>query len=178
MSKETIAENYAEALFHLAQASGRLEEYADLLSAVAGAVGASPQVHMVFASPRVTKTEKARLLAAALPEAPREFVLFLQAVVKRGRQLLFSEIAQKYLALVDVAFNRVRADVTLAREPDPKLQETIQAALEQVLGKEVIARYHLDPAILGGTIVRVGTRFYDGSVRRRMTMLRRQLLAK
>jgi len=178
VSKETIAENYAEALYALAQESGRLEEYADLLSAVAGAIDATPEARMVFASPRVPKADKARLLAAALPDAPRDFVLFLEAVVKRGRQLLLGEIAQQYLALVDVAFNRVRADVTLAREPDRQLQDAIEAALEQALGKDVIARYHLDPGILGGTIVRVGSRFYDGSVRRRMTVLRRRLLAR
>lgn len=178
MSQETIAENYAEALFELAKKSNQLEEYAVSLDAVAGAVEASPGAQMVFASPRVTKAQKAQLLAKALPHAPREFVLFLQAVVKRGRQLLFRQIARKYLALVDLAFNRLRADVTLAREPDAALQEAIRQALERASGKEVIARYHLDPGILGGTIIRVGERYYDGSVKRRMTMLRRQLLAR
>ena len=178
MSQETIARNYAEALFELGKKSSQLEEYAVLLDAVAGAVEASPRTQMVFASPRVTKSEKARLLANALPHAPREFVLFLQAVVKRGRQFLFRPIAEQYLTLVDLEFNRLRADVTLAREPDAALQEAIQQALERASGKEVIARYHLDPGILGGTIVRVGERYYDGSVKRRMTMLRRQLLAK
>ncbi len=178
MSQETIAQNYAEALFELGKKSNQLEEYAVLLDAVAGAVDASPRAQMVFASPRVTKTEKARLLANALPHAPREFVLFLQAVVKRGRQLLFRPMARQYLALVDGEFNRLRADVTLAREPDEELQEAIRQALERASGKEVIARYHLDPGILGGTIVRVGERYYDGSVKRRMTMLRRQLLAR
>jgi F-type H+-transporting ATPase subunit delta len=45
-----------------------------------------------------------------------------------------------------------------------------------VLGKQVIAKFSTDPAILGGTIVRVGDRIYDGSVRRRMARLRRQLI--
>jgi F-type H+-transporting ATPase subunit delta len=178
LSKETIAQNYAEALYELGKKSDRLEEYAVLLDAVAGAVEASPTAQMVFASPRVTKNEKARILANALPQAPKEFVLFLQAVVKRGRQLLFRTMASRYLALVDLAFNRLRAEVTLARKPDAELQEAIRQALERASGKEVIARYHLDPGILGGTIVRVGERSYDGSVKRRMTLLRRQLLAK
>jgi F-type H+-transporting ATPase subunit delta len=178
LSRQAIARNYAEVLFEVGKKSRQLEEYAVLLDAVAGAVDASPRAQTVFASPRVTKSEKARLLANALPHAPREFVLFLQAVVKRGRQFLFRPMAQQYLALVDLEFNRLRADVTLAREPSEALKESIRQALERASGKEVIARYHLDPGILGGTIVRVGERYYDGSVKRRMTMLRRQLLAK
>ena len=52
-------------------------------------------------SPRVPKAEKARLLGGALQDAPREFVLFLQAVVKRGRQQLLREIATEYPTLLD-----------------------------------------------------------------------------
>ena len=47
-------------------------------------------------SPRVPKAEKARFLGAALKDAPRDFVLWLQAVVKRGRQEILREIAHEY----------------------------------------------------------------------------------
>jgi F-type H+-transporting ATPase subunit delta len=129
-------------------------------------------------SPRVPKSEKARLLSAALGGAPREFVLFLQGLVKRGRQGLLREIAAEYLALLDIKHNRVRAGVTLARPADESLKREIQAALGRQLGKEVIAAFHVDPGILGGTVVRVAERIHDGSVRRRVTKLRRQLLAR
>jgi F-type H+-transporting ATPase subunit delta len=123
----------------------------------------------------VPKSEKARLLGAALEGAPREFVLFLQALVKRGRQRHLREIATEYQTLLDIKHNRVRAGVTLARPADESLQRDIQAALSRQLGKEVIAAFHVDPEILGGTVVRVGERIHDGSVRRRMTKLRRLL---
>jgi F-type H+-transporting ATPase subunit delta len=97
-------------------------------------------------------------------------------VVKRGRQGILREIAVEYLALVDQQLNRVRASVTLARKPDEKLKRMIEDNLTRQLDKQVIAAYLVDPEILGGTIVRVGDRVLDGSVRRRMTKLRRQLL--
>src|SRR5262245_559047 len=128
-------------------------------------------------SPRVPKAEKIRLLGAALKGAPRQFVLFLQALLKRGRQRLLREISTEYQALLDIKHNRIRAAVTLARQADPALQREIQEALSRELGKEVIAAFHLDPEILGGTVVRIGERIHDGSVRRRMTKLRRQLLS-
>lgn len=177
MRPVTIARNYAEALFELGEQSGQATEFADLIDAVAGAVETAPAVQMVLVSPRVPKATKAKLLADALPQAPRPFVLFLQALVKRGRQQLLREIANEYLALLDLKFNRVRAGVTVAREPSEAARRSIQDELSRRLGKEVIAMFSVDPQILGGAVVRVGDRIYDGSVRRRMTRLRRQLLA-
>jgi F-type H+-transporting ATPase subunit delta len=72
----------------------------------------------------------------------------------------------------------VRAGVVVAREPNAQMREQIRAALVKALGKDVVAEFSVDPDILGGTIVRVGERIHDGSVRRRMTKLRRQLLAR
>ncbi len=176
MRTETIARNYAEALFELAERAGQQDRYADLIDAVAAAVETIPKVKAVLMSPRVPKAEKARFLGEALKQAPREFVLWLQAVVKRGRQKILREIAIAYQALLDQKLNRVRASVTLARKPDDKLKALIEEKLSQQLDKEVIAAYLVDPEILGGTIIRVGDRVLDGSVRRRMTKLRRQLI--
>ena len=177
MRTETVARNYAEALFELGERSGNVERYAELIDAGAAAVEQTPRVQAVLMSPRVPKAEKARLLGGALRETPREFVLFLQALVKRGRQQLLRAIATEYLNLLDQKLDRVRAGVTLARNPDEKLKRAIQDALSRQLGKQVIPAFTVDPEILGGTIVRVGERVLDGSLRRRMTKLRRQLLS-
>jgi F-type H+-transporting ATPase subunit delta len=174
----TLARNYAEALFALGERTGQTERFADLMDAVAAAVETSPEVQATLMSPKVPKSAKARLLAAALKDAPPEFVLFLQAVVKRGRQMLFREIASEYLGLLDLKLNRVRATVTLARPADESLRRKIQDSLSEHLGKEVLASFSVDSEILGGAIVRVGERIHDGSVRRRMTKLRRALLTR
>jgi F-type H+-transporting ATPase subunit delta len=174
----TIARNYAEALFALGERTGQTERFADLMDAVAAAVETSPQVQATLMSPKVPKSAKARLLAAALKATPPEFVRFLQAVVKRGRQMLFREIASEYLGLLDLKLNRVRASVTLARPADESLRGKIQDSLSEHLGKEVLASFSVDPEILGGAVVRVGERIHDGSVRRRMTKLRRALLTR
>ena len=87
-----------------------------VISPITGAVETTPEVEAVLNSPRVPKGEKIRFLGAALREAPRSFVLFLQAVVKRGRQQLFREIATEYQALLDVKHNRGRAGKQQDRE--------------------------------------------------------------
>jgi F-type H+-transporting ATPase subunit delta len=174
----TIARNYAEALFQLGEESGRTAEYVELLDAVAHAIETTPRIEAVLMSPRITKAEKSRILAQALPDAPREFVLFLQSVVKRGRQRLFGPMASEFLALLDVKLDRVRAKVTIAREADEKLRKKIAQDLTKAIGKQVLPDFEVDSDILGGVIVRVGDRVYDGSVRRRLVRLRRQLLPR
>ena len=180
MRTATIAKNYAQALFELGERAGpgETERFAPLLEALAAAVHASPRVETVLMSPKVTKARKAELLSAALPNAPKVFVLWLNAVVKRGRQLMLGEIAQEYAGLLDVKFNRVRAGITLAREPDPALQASITEALSKALGKEVVPGFAVEPEILGGAVIRVGDRMLDGSLRRKLKQLRRQLLAR
>jgi F-type H+-transporting ATPase subunit delta len=145
---------------------------------VAGVVETTPEIQAMLMSPRVPKREKVRLLADGLRDAPREFVLFVQAVIKRGRAQLLREIAAEYARLLDLKFNRVRAGVTLARAPNDQLKRLVEQGLSRALGKQVLPTFHADPEILGGAVVRVGERIYDGSVRRNLARLRRQLLVR
>ena len=171
MKSVTVARNYAEALF----AAG--DTFGELMDAVAGAVAADTRIAAMLASPRVSKGVKALILERALKgEAPIEFVRFLQAVVRRGRQGLFGEIAQEYLVLLDKKLNRVHAGVTLAREPDARTEQEIVTRLTEALGREVRAHFRTDRAIVGGVVVRVGDRILDGSVRRRLMALKRRML--
>ena len=171
MKSVTVARNYAEALF----AAG--DTFGELMDAVAGAVAADTRIAAMLASPRVSKGVKALILERALKgEAPIEFVRFLQAVVRRGRQGLFGEIAQEYLVLLDRKLNRVHAGVTLAREPDARTEQEIVTRLTEALGREVRAHFRTDRNIVGGVVVRVGDRILDGSVRRRLMALKRRML--
>jgi F-type H+-transporting ATPase subunit delta len=175
----TIARNYGQALFLAAEPRGgeATERYGRLLDAVAGAVQADERIAVALESPRVPKTIKAELLTRALGDvAPPEFVRFLGAVVRRGRQGLLGEIAQEYQGLVDVKLNRVHAGVTLAAEPDDRLKQLVVERLAAAIGKDVRTYFRADRSILGGVIVRVGDRIFDGSVRRKLATLRRRML--
>jgi len=178
VSLQTVARNYAETLLVLAEKAGAVEPWAAMIDAVAEGVRLSPKAESVLMSPRVPKAAKAKLIASALPKAPAEFVRFLQAVVKRGRQGIFREIADEYLVLVDAKLGRVRARVVLAREADAADQKAIAAALTAAIGKQAIATFSTDASLLGGVVVRVGDRVFDGSIKRKMATLKRVLVSR
>jgi F-type H+-transporting ATPase subunit delta len=172
-----VARNYAEALVEVARGENALEHYGELLDAVAGAVESEPRVKAVLESPRVTKQLKQQILEHALEgRAPKALVKFLQSVVKRGRQGLLAEMSEEYQALVDHELGRVHAGVITAHQVDKKLAAFIADRLRAVVGKTVVPHLRTDPAILGGVVVRVGDRVLDGSLRRRLRLLRYRML--
>lgn len=177
MKPATIGRNYAEALFAAAEAKQDVERFGALMDAVAGAVASDERIAIALESPRVSKRVKSKLLEDALGDvAPAEFVRFLQAVIRRGRQGILSEISQAYQNLMDHKLNRVHAGVVLASEPDSKLTTLVVERLTSALGKDVRAHFRADPRILGGVVVRVGDKVYDGSLRRRLAVLKRRML--
>ncbi|HYK10295.1 MAG TPA: ATP synthase F1 subunit delta [Gemmatimonadales bacterium] len=177
MKETTVARNYAEALFAAAEAKRQTERFGALMDAVAAALSTDDRIAMALESPRVAKAVKTRLLKDALSDvAPREFVNFLQSVVRRGRQGLLGEISAEYQGLLDVSLNRVHAGVTLAEDADGSLKNDIVKRLEKALGKDVRAHFRADEQILGGVVVKVGDRVYDGSLRRRLMVLKRKMM--
>jgi len=172
-----IARNYAEALFEVAEHAEQTEEFAGLLEALAGAIGADARIRQVFESPGVPKGTRLSVVRSALADrVPPGFLRWVEAVVRRGRQGLLALMSQEYQTLLDAKFNRIHAGITLARKVDPALQEEIVARLSRALGTTVVPHFRENASLLGGLIVRVGDRVMDGSVRHRLLQLRRQLL--
>lgn len=177
MKNTVVARNYAAALLALAREGGAVERFGDLLDAVAGAVTVTPDVKAVLMSPRVRKDAKQLVLARALKGvAPEPFVRFLQSVVRRGRQGILSDISAAYGELADQYLKRVHVSVTTARDVDDRLSKLIAERLGAAVGKTVLPHFHTDAAVLGGVVVRVGDRVFDGSVRRRLQTLRLRML--
>ncbi len=175
MREITIARNYAMTLLSLAKHAGAPEAWGTLMDEATAALG-TPSIEAVMMSPRVTKEKKVEIIRHALQGAPATFILFLAAVVKRGRQMLLPQIADEYRTLVDVQLNRVRAGVTLARDVDALTRQVLVERLKTAIGKDVIAGFAVDPSLLGGVVVKIGDRVYDGSVKKRLARLRTQLI--
>jgi len=176
MREPTIARNYAEALFELARKGGELDGWGAMISDVADAMTRDDRLRRFLESPRVSAEEKNEVLGKALQDRmPRLLVRYLQALVRHRRQMLIPQIAAEYRALVDEAEGRVHAQVTVATDAAAADRDAIARDLSRVLGKRVVPHVTVNPAILGGVVVRVGDVVMDGSVRRRLSVLRSRL---
>jgi F-type H+-transporting ATPase subunit delta len=180
MREPTIARNYAEALLELARRGGNdLRAWREMIDGIANAVESDRRLRVFLESPRVSMKQKNDILQKAYgAQMPRTFVRFLQMLVKNRRQMLIPDIARSFQDLVDEVEGRVHASVTVAREADEKDRELISGQLSRAFGKNVVPHYFVNPAILGGVIVRVGDTVLDGSVRRRLQTLRGRMLAQ
>ena len=179
MRDTTIARNYAQALLALARKAGDLPAWGRLIDDVASAVERDDRLRHFLEAPQISADQKMTILAKAFEDrAPRLFVRFLQRLVKNRRQMLIPEIASEYRDLVDEVEGRVHAQVTLATPVDDEQRASIARQLTQTFGKPVVPQVRINPNIIGGIIVRVGDRVMDGSVRRRLGILRNRMLSK
>jgi F-type H+-transporting ATPase subunit delta len=177
MRDSTIARNYAETLLELARRADDLDGWGRMIADVAGALETDQSLRLFLATPRVSADAKSEILAKAFQDRmPRLFVRYLQTLVKNRRQALIPQIAEEYRTLLDVVEGRVHAEVTVARDTGDGERAMIAKELSRVLGKTVIPHLTVNPAILGGLVVRVGDEVMDGSVRRRLAKLRHQLV--
>ncbi|MGH7670377.1 MAG: F0F1 ATP synthase subunit delta [Gemmatimonadaceae bacterium] len=172
----TIAENYAEALFELAKRAKNLQGWEALIGGMADAMGRERTLRLFLESPRIANVDKNKVLAEAFTDAPAHFVRFLQILVRNRRQMLIPEISVAYMDLVDQVEGRVHATVSVARATSDVEREAIAAQLSVVFGKQVVPHLTVRPEILGGVVVRVGDEVMDGSMRKRLGMLRSSLM--
>lgn len=180
MGPTLIARNYAETLIALAERHGgdeTVDAYGRAIDDVAELLRREPRIREFLETPRIDTDAKKRAIQASFGgRVPELFLRFLLVVVEKRRQALFAEVAEQYHALVDQARGRVRADVAMAREPDPELQREIVGALERRYGRTVIPSFRVDPGLIAGVVVRVEGEILDGSFRRRVAGLRRRLM--
>jgi F-type H+-transporting ATPase subunit delta len=178
MNDATIGRNYAETLLILAKREGREEEWGALIESLAAVMAQDQTFKAFLGSPRIPASQKIEILEKALGKrVPHLFLRFIETVIMKRRQMVIPEIASEYRALIDEAEDRVHAAVTVAREPAEPERDALARQLSRLFGKRVVPHITLNPAILGGVIVKVGDTVMDGSVRRRLATLRTRMLA-
>ncbi|MDQ6717561.1 MAG: F0F1 ATP synthase subunit delta [Gemmatimonadota bacterium] len=176
MRDSTIARNYAETLIALADKAGDREGWGELVQDIADAIESDIKLRRFLESPRISEQEKSSVLAKAFGDkVPPLFLRFLQILVTKRRQMLVPAIASEYHDILDQSESRVHANVTVAQQPGDGEEARIAEQLSRVLGKKVVTHVNVNPAILGGVIVKVGDTVMDGSLRRRLHRLRWQI---
>jgi F-type H+-transporting ATPase subunit delta len=169
-----LADRYARALFEIAEGEGRLDEVAGDLARIDESIGVSEDLRRLVRSPVIPAADKRRAMEALLErmetlELTRKFV----GVVADNRRLpALSAICDSYRRRLAVQRGEVTAQVISARELSDSQRKAIGDSLQTTLGKRVTVEEQVDPGIIGGLIVRVGSRMIDGSIASKLQRLR------
>jgi F-type H+-transporting ATPase subunit delta len=167
---------YAGALFEAASDEGRLAQVAADLGALALALDEVPELRAFLRNPEVDAAGKADVLLEVSQGGDELVRNFLRLVAEKGRAGQIGEMSEELDALVARAQNRLAVELQTARELSEDEARTIVQKIEQASGREVDATRSVDPSLIGGIVLKVGSFRADGSVRGRLERLRQELV--
>jgi len=169
-----IAGRYATALFELAREENKLDDVAGSLSGLEELLGDSADFTRLVDSPVLSSAEQARALAAISAQAGISELTanFLQLLAKNRRLFTLRAIIIGFRRLLADHRNEATADVTSAVPLTDAQTDELKATLKAKSGRDVSLNKRVDPYLLGGLIVKIGSRMVDSSIRTKLNNLK------
>lgn len=177
IGRQQIGGVYGKALLGAAgkNAGSVLEE----LSGLATLVSETPAFRNILDSPRVSEEEKTGLLDRTLKGRVSPVLLnFLKVVSEHGRLDCLQDIHHEARRLFNDQQGIVQVVVTTAEKIESGELKRVKSDLEKKLGSKVDIETAIDPSIIGGIVIRMGDKVYDGSVSQRLKSVREQAVGK
>jgi F-type H+-transporting ATPase subunit delta len=171
---------YANALADIALDQGAAESALTQLADFSAAYAESGELRNFLASPAVDRNAKHGVIEklAARLGAGKIIRNFLFVVVDHNRTHILPEIAAAFQEVVRQRQGFAEAEVSTAIELNTEQKAEFAFTIERLTGKRVEAKFSLEPALLGGAVVRIGDAVYDGSLRHRLDEMRTRLTAE
>ncbi|MEQ8395897.1 F0F1 ATP synthase subunit delta [Thalassobaculum sp.] len=175
MASETqgLAARYALALYELADEGKALDDVASDLTAVRQLLSDSPEFLRLIRSPVLTRDEQSKGVLAVMNKAGAHALTakFVGVLATNRRLFALPQMIEAYLSELARRRGEVAAEVTSAVSlSDPEI-ESVTEALRKVVGQKVSVALTVDPSLIGGLIVRVGSRMIDSSLRTKLQRL-------
>ncbi|HSC48875.1 MAG TPA: ATP synthase F1 subunit delta [Gaiellaceae bacterium] len=166
---------YATALFEAAQEQGKLEAVRDQLREVVAAEAQVPELRELLRNPQVDPRARAAALEDVLGDAEELLRNFLLVLADKGRTSQLEEIAREFERRIAEHEGTIHAELTTAVELSDEEADKLLGQIEQASGRKVEATRSVDPDLIGGIVLQVGSYRLDASVRGRLERLRREL---
>jgi len=169
-----LAERYAAALFELADERRALDGVAGDLGELRAMLHDSGDLVRLIRSPVLSRDEQGRAVAALAEHAGLSVLTrdFLGVVAKNRRLFAVPEMIDAFLKKLAERRGEVTAEVTVAQPLDEARQNALMEQLRRAVGARVAVDIRVDPRLLGGMIVKVGSRMVDASLSSRLQRLR------
>ena len=157
---------YAQAIFMLAQENAAIEEYSQALLSVKAQFDENPLYLQFLASPNISRDERQSAVAEAFGAA---VLSLLQLLIEKGRIVCFDECVTEFELLKAVAEKTVTATVTSAVGLSNEQSAALKKKLQAISGKTVILENLIDRSLIGGMIVEMEGKVLDGSIKRQLS---------
>ncbi len=169
-----MAGRYATALFDLARETNALDAVKADLDRFNALVAESADLNRLVRSPVFSADEQLQALSAVLEKAGIGGLAakFLKLATANRRLFSVRDMIRAYRGLVAAHKGEVTAEVTVAEDLKGDHLDALRAALKSVSGKDVDLDVKVDPAILGGLVVKLGSRMVDTSLRTKLNAIR------
>ncbi len=173
----SVAKRYAKAIFELALEQERLEAIGADLAQVKDSLVQNPDWQAWLANPLVSVQDKQETLRQVYGDKVAPEVLQLLAIMLKNRRAAHMvAVVDEFQALWDEHRGIVHAHVASAFPLTEAEESGLAASLEKLTGKTIVLHKEVDPELIGGVLVRIGDRLYDGSVRGLLQRLEKQLV--
>ena len=168
-----LAERYAKALFELADDRKALDEVANDLRALRGLIDESADFRRLIRSPVVSRVEQGNAVAALAERAGFSMLTknFLGVVARNRRLFVLPGVIAGYLKELATRRGEVTAEVTAAKPLTPAQTEAVNEQLRKAVGGKVAVDLRIDPSLIGGLVVKVGSRMVDASIKSKLARL-------
>jgi F-type H+-transporting ATPase subunit delta len=166
---------YARALFEAAEEADRVDPVAGDLAEIARAMEEVPELRAFLGNPQIEPAGKAEVLDEVAARADELVRNFVRLVAEKGRAGELPEISAELDGLVARAQNRLSVELTTAYELSDEEATSIVETIEKASGRAIEATRSVDPSLIGGIVLQIGSHRADGSVRGRLERLRHQL---
>ena len=173
-SAKGLAGRYAGALYALAEESGKVDAVVKDMNGVAELVSANQDMRMLVESPAITWAEQTKAVTAVLEKGGADAltVKFVGTVASNGRLHALSRIISAFLAEHARRRGEVSAEVISAVEMDDARRARVEQAVSKLAGSEKLSlSMRVDPSLIGGLVVRIGSRMIDTSIRTKLNRL-------
>jgi F-type H+-transporting ATPase subunit delta len=169
-----VAGRYATALFELAREERTVDAVKADLDRFDAMIAGSDDLTRLVRSPVFTAEEQVKALSALLDKAAISgtSAKFLKLLATNRRLFAVRDVIRVFRALVARFKGEVTASVTVAEQLSDKNLDALKGALKSVTGKDVDLNVKVDPEIIGGLIVKIGSRMVDSSLRTKLNSIK------
>jgi len=169
-----VSGRYATALFELARDEKCLDAVKADLDRFEAMLDESEDLKRLVRSPVFSADVQAKALSAVLDKAAMTGISanFLKVLTANRRLFAIADVIRAFRALVAKFKGEASAEVTVAEPLSEKNLETLKAALKSVTGKDVTLNVQVDPSIIGGLVLKLGSRMVDSSLRTKLNSIK------